>query len=179
MNPVFLFISVSFVCSVAKNSVAVSVYFRRDYKVIRIPLHKFEKLVRAVCKRFKISNTTVDIAIVRNNQIRKLNSRFLKRKTVTDCLSFNLSDADNKQKLFALIVNGEKAKSEASRRGHSAQAEIALYIVHGLLHNLGFDDRSAAQAKKMHLLEDEILRQHGFGSVYGKKVKKNRRLKKC
>ncbi len=158
----------------------LTVYFRRDFKDIRFPLHKFEKLVRSVCRRFGIANAMVDIAVVGNNHIRKLNARFLKRKTATDCLSFDLSDANDGRRCFELVVNGEKAMSEAARRGHSAQAELALYVIHGLLHNLGFDDRLSAQAKKMHRLEDEILLQQGFGPVYESKCKvASKRPEKC
>jgi probable rRNA maturation factor len=159
----------------------VVVYFRCDFKGIRCPVRKLGKLVREVCSRFGLANATVSIAIVGNNHIRKLNRRFLNRKTVTDCLAFDLSEYKDNRKLFELIVNGEKATLEAAKRGHPAQAELALYVIHGLLHNLGFDDRLATQAKKMHRLEDEILQQQGFGSVYDRKnkVAMGKRLKKC
>jgi probable rRNA maturation factor len=79
------------------------------------------------------------------------------------------------------VVNGEKAKSQAARRGHCAQAELALYITHGLLHNLGFDDLLPKKANEMHRLEDEILQQQGFGLVYDKKRKvlPDKRRQKC
>jgi probable rRNA maturation factor len=158
----------------------ITIYFRRDFKGIRFPLHKLEKLVRSVCRSFNISKAMVDIAVVGNNRIRKLNARFLNRKTVTDCLSFDLSEHNSARRWFELIVNGQKAKREASKRGHSAQAELALYITHGLLHNLGFNDRTPAQAQKMHLVEDEILKQQGFGPVYDKKSKvASKRRQKC
>lgn len=69
-------------------------------------------------------------------------------------------------RLFELVVNAEKAVKQASLRGHSGEAELALYITHGLLHNLGFDDSKRQQAKKMHETEDEILQQFGYGPVY-------------
>jgi probable rRNA maturation factor len=118
----------------------VTIYFRRDFKGIRFPPRKFEKLVRSVCKCFGLANATVGIAVVGNNRIRKLNMQFLNRKTGTDCLSFDLSEHKDNRKWFELIVNGQRAAKEAAERGHSAQAELALYITHGLLHNLGFDD---------------------------------------
>jgi probable rRNA maturation factor len=149
----------------------VVVYFRREFKDIRCPVRKLEKLVRETCGRFDLANATVSIAIVGNNYIRKLNKRFLNRKTSTDCLSFDLSDANDGRRCFELVVNGEKATLEAAKRGHSAQAELALYVIHGLLHNLGLNDRLPAQAKKMHRLEDEILQQHGFGPIYDGKNK--------
>jgi probable rRNA maturation factor len=149
----------------------VVVYFRHEFKNVRFSSRKLAKLARAVCRRFGLANATVNVAIVANSRIRKLNGRFLNRKTVTDCLSFDLSERKDNRRWFELIVNGEKAASEAAKRGHYPQAELALYVIHGLLHNLGFDDRLATQAKKMHRLEDEILQQQGFGPVYDRKNK--------
>jgi len=156
----------------------ITFYIRCEFAC---PERKLKKLVRAICGRFGLADAAVDIAIVGNNQIRKLNRQYLNRKTATDCLAFDLSQRGDGHKWFELVVNGEKAKSEAARRGHSTLAEVALYITHGLLHNLGFDDLRPAQAKKMHRLEDEILQQQGFGRVYHKKsgVVSNKRREKC
>ena len=133
---------------------------------------KVKKLVQAVFERFGLSKATVSIAIVDDAEIRKLNSRFLNRKSNTDCLSFDLSDTQGPQspRLFELIVNGEMAVRQANLRGHSSEAELALYITHGLLHNLGFDDSTESKASKMHDMEDNILQQLGYGLVYNKSL---------
>jgi ssRNA-specific RNase YbeY (16S rRNA maturation enzyme) len=101
----------------------VTFYVRREFAC---PGQKLKKLVRAVCGRFGLKNARVSIAIVGNKQIRVMNDKFLHRKTVTDCLSFDLSENSSSHKWFELVVNGERAKSEAARRGHSAQAECNL-----------------------------------------------------
>ncbi len=140
---------------------------------MRVRLPGLKKLVTGVCKRFDLSRARVDIAIVGDDEIRRINKRFLNRNHSTDCLSFDLSDdhppgkADEKSaRSFEVVVNGEMAVREAERRGHSSGAELALYITHGLLHNLGFDDSTPNRAKQMHEAEDEILQQHGYGLVY-------------
>jgi len=102
---------------------------------------------------------------VDESEIKRANKQFLNRNVSTDCLSFDLSEEANK-KAFELIVNAEKAVKEAALRGHSAEAELALYVTHGLLHNLGFNDSTNSKAKEMHDTEDEILQQHGYGFVY-------------
>ena len=150
----------------------VTFYTRRKFTY---PVQKFKKLVKIICKRFGIEKAAVDIAIVDNEHIRKLNSLFLNRRKSTDCLAFDLSENKNGRKWFELIVNGEKAVSEAKKRGHLPQAELALYITHGLLHNLGFDDLTAKKAKVMHRLEDEILQQQGFGTVFENHIRKTSR----
>ncbi len=134
---------------------------------------KIEELVKAVCERFELAEATVSIAIVDDERFCEVNSRFRKSKTTSDCLSFDLSEgaAGESERLFELVVNGEMAVRQALLRNHSSQAELALYITHGLLHNLGFDDTAEDQAEKMHNTEDEILKQLGYGLVYNTRIK--------
>ena len=141
--------------------------------------------MKGICQRFDITHASVSIAVVNDAEIRKLNSRFLGRNDTTDCLSFDLSDDQNpplppkasksKQtrrngsRLFELVVNGQKAIKEAKSRGHAAEAELALYVTHGMLHNLGFNDSTQTSAEHMHQTEDIILKQFGYGAVYDSK----------
>ncbi len=154
----------------AKQDQEITVHIAGDFKDIEVRLSELRKLVKAVCNRFKLSKATVSIAIVDDAQIRELNKQFLNSKSATDCLSFDLTDDEEPQppKLLELIVNGEMAVRQANLRGHSSEAELALYITHGLLHHLGFDDSTESRARKMHDMEDEILQQIGYGLVYNK-----------
>ncbi|MHC4151615.1 MAG: rRNA maturation RNase YbeY [Planctomycetota bacterium] len=137
-----------------------------------------EELVRFVCKHFEKNNNytqslELNIVIVDDDEIRKLNKSFRNSDSITDCLSFDLSEKNNTLvKAFEIIVNAEMAIRQAEKLGHSPESELALYITHGLLHHLGFNDGSEAEAKKMHDTEDKILQELGFGLVYNKNRKK-------
>jgi probable rRNA maturation factor len=147
----------------------IDVQIFKNYKDLDVSVRRLKRLVKAVCNRFELSRATVSIAIVDSAHIRRVNKQFLKRNTSTDCLSFDLSeDRQGCSKSFELVVNAERSVKEANLRGHSSEAELALYIVHGLLHNLGFDDSARPEAKKMHQMEDEILQEFGYGSVYNR-----------
>ena len=151
----------------AKQKRDIVVQITKNFKNIDIRLPRLKKLVKITCNRFKLSKATISIAIVDDAQIRKVNKQFLNKDSPTDCLSFNLSDNKKRSvKSFELVVNGEMAVRQANLRGHSSEAELALYITHGLLHNLGFDDSTQDHARKMHDTENEILRQLGYGPVY-------------
>ena len=153
----------------AKQKRDIVVQIAKNFKNIDIHLPKLKKLVKTICNRFKLSKATISIAIVDDAQIRKVNKQFLNKDSPTDCLSFNLSDNKKRSvKSFELVVNGEMAVRQANLRGHSGEAELALYITHGLLHNLGFDDSTKSQAEKMHNIENEILQQLGYGPVYNR-----------
>ncbi len=153
----------------------IDVQIALNFEAIDVSIPRLEKLVAAVCRQFGDCGKTkyeISIAIVGDAEITKLNDRYLDHKTTTDCLSFDLSDAEDESKIFQLIVNGEMAVRQARVRGHSGEAELALYIAHGLLHNLGFDDSTPSLARKMHRAEDEILQQVGYGFVYNRNSKK-------
>ena len=142
-----------------------------NFGAINVSMSGLRELVTIVCNRFgphtdRDAQYQISVAIVDDAEIKELNTRFLDHETTTDCLSFDLSDVGEKSRIFELVVNGEMAVRQSGLRGHSSEAELALYIVHGLLHNLGFDDSTPGPARKMHETEDEILQELGYGSVY-------------
>ncbi len=167
----------------------ISVQISKHFDGPDVNTARLKKLVKSVCSRFRLAKATVSVAIVNDADIKRLNKQFLNRDAATDCLSFDLTDeqarlskhGSGKQqkknvpgrgrsaaKIFELIINGERAAKEAKLRGHCGESELALYVVHGLLHNLGFDDTTEAKAQEMHETEDEILQELGYGLVYNK-----------
>jgi len=144
----------------------------RDFKGVDLNDSDLQKLVSFVCGRFcgnisEVIHFEISIAIVDDAQIREFNEKYLGKARVTDCLSFDLSEPDEAgRRVCEIMVNGEEALRQSKRRSHSAEAELALYIVHGLLHNFGFDDGQAHQAKRMHSAENDILQELGYGIVY-------------
>ena len=146
----------------------LQVQFDPQVPNLKADLSKLEKLVRAICEKFEAPNATIHIGIVDDAGIIKMHHQFLQKDTTTDVISFDLSDEFEPGQTFQIVVNAEMAERQAAKRGHSPEAELALYITHGLLHNLGFDDIDAEDAQKMHETEDEILQQFGFGIIYHK-----------
>lgn len=127
-----------------------------------------EKLAAAICEKFDCFGATIHISIVDDAGIIEIHRQFLQKDTATDVISFDLSDEFEPGRNFQIVVNAEMAHRQAAKRGHSAEAELALYITHGLLHNLGFDDLSPDDAKKMHETEDALLQELGFGVIYNR-----------
>lgn len=150
-----------------KNKINIVVSIIIKFSDLDINTNKIKKLVKAVCLRFGLKNANINIVITGDVEIKRINRLYLKHKRITDCISFDLSDEFDKLKVFDIIVNGQRAVGQAQRRGHPSQAELMLYITHGLLHNLGFNDKTVSQAKKMHKVEDEILQEQDYGIIYG------------
>jgi probable rRNA maturation factor len=129
-------------------------------------MSKLERLIRGICETFDIHHAVIDVSIVDDAGMIEVHREFLKKENTTDVISFDLSDELEPGRTFQLVVNADMAARQAARRGHRTEAELALYITHGILHNLGFDDQDSKQAKKMHKTEDELLQTFGFGVIY-------------
>lgn len=129
---------------------------------------KFEHLIQGICETVDINNATIDVSIIDDAGMIEVHQEFLQKNETTDVISFDLSDEMELGRTFQLVVNADMAARQAARRGHSTEAELALYITHGILHNAGFDDSDAALAQKMHETEDMLLQRYGFGIIYYK-----------
>lgn len=65
-----------------------------------------------------------------------------------------------------ILICIDEAKRQASGRGYPFERELLLYIVHGVLHCLGFDDHEEAAYQSMHAMEDALLAAIGVGPVF-------------
>ena len=144
----------------------ITTEFYCEDESIDVDFDKLKSLAENICRRFQVSSASVGISIVNDEDMKTVNTDFLDATYTTDVISFDLSD-DDTVRVFDLVINSDEAKRQSQKRNHSLDAELALYITHGLLHNLGFDDCDIEQSQKMHSMEDDILQEAGFGIVYG------------
>lgn len=119
----------------------------------------------AVLEGEDIKEAEVSLAFVDNMTIQRLNKRYLQHDEPTDVLSFPLSEPNSRRLVGELVIGAEVAKAQAEMRGHSVEAELALYVIHGLLHLCGYDDKTPAGAAAMHQRERYYLRQRGLPDI--------------
>ena len=84
----------------------------------------------------------------------QLHAKFLQDPSPTDVMAFPYGDED----LFGeILVNLEMAAKQASELHLPIQQEVELYVVHGFLHLLGFDDHDEASCIAMRSAERRVL----------------------
>jgi probable rRNA maturation factor len=122
-------------------------------------------IVRTVLHEEGISEAEISLAFVDNATIHQLNKRYLSHDEPTDVLSFPLSEPGAKKLAGELVVGAEVAQAEAKNRSHDVQAELALYVIHGLLHLCRYDDKSPPAAQEMRERERRYLRLLGLPDI--------------
>lgn len=135
-------------------------------EIVPIERGRLRDLVRAVLDGEGEKEYEISLAFVDNPTIHQLNKRYLDHDVPTDVLSFPYSAANAKKLEGELVIGVEIAQQQAAERGHDVQAELALYVVHGLLHLCGYNDKSAPDEKAMRDRERHYLAQAGLPDIF-------------
>jgi len=127
------------------------------------PSH-IKRVVKSVLKSENMENAEVSVALVDNERMAEINARYRNTNSPTDVLAFPLEkNLDGKGTLLAdIIASCEMANERARELNISPQAELMFYIVHGLLHILGYDDATAKGRRAMNKLQRRLLREFGY-----------------
>jgi probable rRNA maturation factor len=130
---------------------------------VPIDRQKIRAAAHVVLAGENIEGAEISVAFVDNATIHQLNKRYLNHDEPTDVLSFPLSEG--KRLHGELVIGAEIAKLQAETRGHAVDAELALYVIHGLLHLCGYDDKDEGAAAEMRERERHCLRELGLPDV--------------
>ena len=91
----------------------------------------------------------------------------MNRDHTTDVLAFDLSDDtvsySGKKRIFHLegeiIISATTAVRNAARFDSTPYNELILYVVHGILHLLGYDDHDPKEKKRMQKKQQDIVKR--------------------
>ena len=97
--------------------------------------------------------------IVTDDEIQVLNAQWRGKDKPTDVLSWPQSEPDEPRSEFLgdVVISRDTAERQAAARGWSLEEELALLLVHGILHLLGHEDDSEAGSEKMKEVERRTL----------------------
>ena len=100
------------------------------------------------------------VKIVSSPEMARINERYLQHAGSTDVITFNYLEAAQKKRIHGDIYACiDEAIDQAKRFGTSWKEELVRYVVHGILHLLGYDDRTAQLRKRMKRVEDQLVRE--------------------
>lgn len=129
----------------------------------------YTELIRTVAEyveNVEKVNASVNITVVSEDEIQRINREFRDTDRVTDVLSFPAWDGSEYDLtdgfLGDIAICLKRAEDQAAEYGHSLKRELAFLTVHGMLHIIGYDHIDPQDEKIMFARQDEILTQLGI-----------------
>ncbi len=133
---------------------------------LRLEPDWLEGLVRRALGELGVAEASLSIAVVDDPTIHRINREHLGHDWPTDVITFPLSGPGEPPMAGELVVSAERAAATAAAAGVDPRCELALYVVHGLLHLCGHDDTDPVTAGAMRRREGEILATLGLDNPY-------------
>lgn len=96
-------------------------------------------------KVVKLEN--LSIVLVGEGRIKALNKKYRGKNKVTDVLSFDYGE---------IFICVPQAKKQAKKIGHSIKKELGILLIHGILHLVGYDDKTEKAKDKMFKKQNQI-----------------------
>lgn len=102
----------------------------------------------------KIKHASVDIILLDDKSIRKMNRQFLQHDYATDVITFPMEDSPLYGEIY---ISLDTARSQAAEYGVTLTNELCRLAVHGALHLCGHDDSTDEQRTAMQRLENRYI----------------------
>jgi len=146
----------------------VDVYTFNNQTDLPLTLPAVQAIVQAVVASEGLSFDEAAIHFVDEKAICSLHQQYFNDPSPTDCISFPMDDANDQgfKVLGEVFVCPSAAIQYAAKEGGDPYRETTLYIIHGLLHLMGYDDikdedrvrmRQAEQRHMQHLKEKQLV----------------------
>lgn len=116
---------------------------------------------RTVLGEQQVTRATISLAVVDDPTIHALNRQYLQHDYPTDVLSFRLDDDPNHLN-GEVVVSADTAARQAVDYGWRPDDELLLYVIHGILHLVGYDDKDLEDREMMRQQERHFLARFGL-----------------
>ncbi len=127
------------------------------------PDTRWEIALQRIFQEHEFSQGQVNLVIVDDPTIAELNQTYLSHTGPTDVLSFPLA-CESPLLEGEIVASFDTARRAAPQYGGEAEDELLLYLVHGGLHLVGYDDQDPDERRRMRQREREVL--SWFGKDY-------------
>ena len=97
----------------------------------------------------------IDVYGVSDEELLSINKKHLEHDYYTDIITFDYSRGNKIS--GELYVSLERVEENALAQGLSYESELRRVVAHGILHLIGFKDKTEEEEKAMRSKEDEVL----------------------
>ena len=129
---------------------------------------KLNKIVSTIIDQEKMSDCVINLRLLNDKEMRKLNMQFRQKDKTTNVLSFPNDDISVKQtkNIGDIAISIEYVKAEAKKEGKTFDDHIIHMLAHGVYHILGYDHENNENAMIMENKEIQILKKINISNPY-------------
>ena len=117
---------------------------------------KIADWIKAVIEENEKQLTTLNFILTSDEEVHRINKQYLQHDTYTDIITFPMSEEDVIE--GDIFVSIDRIKDNAKKLNVTFENELHRVLIHGVLHLIGYDDKTPELKKKMRKAEDDCLK---------------------
>jgi probable rRNA maturation factor len=117
-----------------------------------------KRAARAVLRDHKLDCYAVSITFVGDPEITRLNRVALGKRGPTDVIAFDLSEAGSPAGAVGdIYISLDRARAQSAEFGVGLREELVRLATHGVLHTIGYRDRTPAARRRMEARQERVV----------------------
>ena len=104
--------------------------------------------------------TSLNIIFCSDDYLLNINKQYLNHDYYTDIITFDLSESKKGPVSAELYISYDRVKDNARQMKATTTKELHRVVFHGLLHLVGYKDKSAKDQIEMRKMEDKLLAKY-------------------
>ena len=130
--------------------------------------NKLNKIVSTILNQEKMSDCVINLRLLNDKEMKKLNMQFRQKDKTTNVLSFPNDDISVTQtkNIGDIAISVEYVKAEAKKEGKTFDDHIIHMLAHGVYHILGYDHENNENAVIMENKEIQTLKKINISNPY-------------
>jgi probable rRNA maturation factor len=134
----------------------LSIAVHNQQSCLRVDKRLLKKAVRLILEDAGIEAAEISIAVVGDPTIARVHAEFLGDDSPTDVISFVLDSSPGNLE-GEVVASADTAIARAPEYDWSPAEELLLYVIHGVLHLVGYDDTTPKARKTMQKMERRYI----------------------
>ncbi len=130
-------------------------FYNEDINKPKLKVKPIKEWIKSVISSNSFSCGNINIIFCSDNYLLEINKTYLDHDYFTDIITFNY----NSEKFIAgdIFISLDTVRKNSIDFSTTFNDELYRVIIHGILHLLGYDDKTEDQEKLIHIREDELL----------------------
>jgi rRNA maturation RNase YbeY len=127
-----------------------------------------ETIVTSVLNGKSIGDGEISFIFGTDELLADLKKKYFLKDQFTDVIAFRLNDYNKSNVEGEIYISLPRARDNAGNFNEPYEKEVSRLIIHGCLHLLGFNDESKKEKKEMTKMENDLLSQISWKTLFKK-----------
>lgn len=128
-------------------------------KGIKVDIKKLRNVIKIICADLGITINSLEFNFITSESMVEVNKKYLQHNYETDIITFDYSLEKNNLD-GEIFISVQNAAENSKKYKVTVDNEMLRLLIHGILHLIGYDDKTISKRRRMKQEEDKLVKKY-------------------